>query len=362
MKTKGEDMLEDALKDLRNKIETLLDSDKNIVIWGAGNTALLYAPVFQEEVDPVAFVDNFADKYDGRMFLGTPVILPNELHGKEALILICSQNPPMVDAISHQIEETLKLPFLTINEFILARHAEEIRKCVDLLEDNESRDVYCEVVSGWVENRFPDIKYYSSDVYFGNPQFVTENSQEIYVDLGAFVGDTIEKFMFSCSGTFKKIIAFEPDRRNFSAMKERAKRLRLEWALEDSKIELVNAGVGRRTCQMHIEETDNGLSSKICTDESYGDAICQVYALDDYFKEQKITFLKADIESSEYDMLLGAEKTLQRDRPKLAICIYHNPLDLFRIMLWLNSLNIGYKFSIRHHAANFTETVLYAQV
>ena len=60
------------------------------------------------------------------------------------------------------------------------------------------------------------------------------------------------------------------------------------------------------------------------------------------------------------DMLRGAEKVILRDLPKIAVCIYHNASDMYQILNWLADLNLGYKFSIRHHTSNLYDTILYA--
>ena len=59
-------------------------------------------------------------------------------------------------------------------------------------------------------------------------------------------------------------------------------------------------------------------------------------------------------------MLLGAEKVLQRNRSKWAICIFHSTPDLCSIMNWVDSLNLGYKFWVRHHGVKLGETIMYA--
>jgi len=87
-----------------------------------------------------------------------------------------------------------------------------------------------------------------------------------------------------------------------------------------------------------------------------------VYTLDDYFKEQKVSFIKADIESYELDMLHGAESVIKRDRPLLAICIYHNASDMFTIPLFIKELCGDYKLKIRHHTYSLLDTVLYAYI
>ena len=67
-----------------------------------------------------------------------------------------------------------------------------------------------------------------------------------------------------------------------------------------------------------------------------------------------------DIEGSELDALKGAEHSLRRWRPKLALSLYHRPEDLFSIPLWLDSLDCGYSFFLDHYSIHTEETVLYA--
>ncbi|MBQ6342965.1 MAG: FkbM family methyltransferase [Anaerolineaceae bacterium] len=74
----------------------------------------------------------------------------------------------------------------------------------------------------------------------------------------------------------------------------------------------------------------------------------------------KVTYIKADIESFEYKMLKGAEKTIKNNKPRLAICIYHNAVDMYSILLLIHRINPDYRFSVRHHSFTLSETVLYA--
>ena len=69
-----------------------------------------------------------------------------------------------------------------------------------------------------------------------------------------------------------------------------------------------------------------------------------------------------DVEGAELQSLQGAKRTIMKYRPKLAICIYHKNEDLFSCLLFINHIvgNDIYKYYIRHHSDNITETVLYA--
>jgi FkbM family methyltransferase len=74
----------------------------------------------------------------------------------------------------------------------------------------------------------------------------------------------------------------------------------------------------------------------------------------------RIDFIKMDIEGSELAALRGAESSIRRWRPKLAISIYHRPEDFFVIPSWIDSLGLGYRFHLDHYSIHNEETVLYA--
>ena len=67
-----------------------------------------------------------------------------------------------------------------------------------------------------------------------------------------------------------------------------------------------------------------------------------------------------DIEGCELRALKGAENSIKKYRPKLAICIYHKYEDILEIPEYLMSLNLNYRFYMRHHTMSVDETVFYA--
>jgi hypothetical protein len=72
-----------------------------------------------------------------------------------------------------------------------------------------------------------------------------------------------------------------------------------------------------------------------------------------------IDFIKMDIEGSELKALKGAERTLKRCRPVLAITIYHSPEDFVGIPIYLSSLLDGYTWKLLHQTNEYCETILY---
>lgn len=76
----------------------------------------------------------------------------------------------------------------------------------------------------------------------------------------------------------------------------------------------------------------------------------------------KVDFIKMDIEGAELEALKGAQNVIRRFKPKLAISVYHNLHDFWTIPQWIESLDLGYKFSLRHFTIHAEETVLFAEV
>lgn len=122
---------------------------------------------------------------------------------------------------------------------------------------------------------------------------------------------------------------------------------------------LINAGVYDHDGTVRFA-VSSSTGSKISED---GDGIVDVRVQTiDSLALEKVTFIKMDIEGAELNALKGAEKTLLRDKPKLAICIYHSNEDMLGVAEYLHRLLPEYKFHVRHHncCPYETETVLYA--
>ena len=67
-----------------------------------------------------------------------------------------------------------------------------------------------------------------------------------------------------------------------------------------------------------------------------------------------------DIEGAEYQAILGAKKIIDKYKPKLAICVYHKPEDIWELPWLIHKINQEYKFYLRHYSFGDVETVLYA--
>lgn len=146
-------------------------------------------------------------------------------------------------------------------------------------------------------------------------------------------------------------------------MLNRFERLSKEWAFSIDRIVAVPAGVGEKsgTLNMLPQESDcASIGANLRAESTPESENVQIYSLDDYFADKPVSFIKADIEGFEYQMLVGATQIIQRDKPLLAICIYHSASDMYAIPLLIKNILPDYALSIRHHYGDHLETVLYA--
>ena len=242
------------------------------------------------------------------------------------------------------------------------------RQVYDLLEDEMSRRTFTDVLSIkfklMPEWALTDV--FCNEQYFAIPETLKSLPGGTFVDCGAYVGDTVEAFLHhQASWSYDKIVAFEPSSDQYAAMQKRFVRLQEEWALPDGRLIPVNAGVGRKTSRsflVHGAESDGLSAMRIAENPEAadgGDAV-EIVSLDEFFDDQRVDFIQADIEGYEMEMLRGAEHLIRKRHPRLAICIYHKLVDFFEIPLYLKELVPEYHFKVRHHSMDLMETVLYA--
>lgn len=92
-----------------------------------------------------------------------------------------------------------------------------------------------------------------------------------------------------------------------------------------------------------------------------GTVSVKVNTLDEILKNQKVDFIKMDIEGAEVEALKGAKKIIREQKPKLAISVYHKPEDIFLISLLIHNMCSEYKLYLRHYRQfSAQETICYA--
>lgn len=193
---------------------------------------------------------------------------------------------------------------------------------------------------------------FSMQIIDGGIQYFPENlfqlsQSEVFVDCGAYTGDTITEFRKAAGDHFSRIVAFEPDPGNFAVLQSAVK--------GDGRIFVQPYATGARRETLRFA-AGGGDASRV---SSTGNCVIEAVRLDEALDGIAPTYMKFDIEGSEADALEGARETISRHRPKMAVCLYHLPDHLWCIPLRLNELLPNSHFSMRTYAADGFECVCY---
>ena len=237
-------------------------------------------------------------------------------------------------------------------EFINS-HQYELEELYNELADDKSREhlsaYFNQKISGdlkYLQNIWEKNQYYDTGI-------VDLSKINVFVDCGAYDGDSYFSFLKNYkdyTGSEYKGIAylFEPDDINYD-------RLSLNCKL-DERCRIMKLGAGSKRSRFMF--LAGGTGSRI---DKSGDVFIEVDSIDNIVGGQA-DFIKMDIEGNELEALKGAEQTIKKFKPALAICVYHKKEDLITIPQYIKSLCKEYKLYIRAHYKYADELVLYAVI
>lgn len=160
-------------------------------------------------------------------------------------------------------------------------------------------------------------------------------NEEVYVDCGAFIGDTVEEFTGKVEG-YSHIYAIEPDGRTYKKLTANTEGLK--------NISLINAAVSDKTGST----TFFAAGSRGSRQKSVGVETATV-SIDTLLEGGTAGYIKMDVEGMEAEAIDGAKDTIRRHRPKMYLSCYHRSEDMFDIPLRVLSIRDDYKLHIVHH-------------
>ena len=240
-----------------------------------------------------------------------------------------------------------------LNYSFVEKNQQTLDNLMKILADDLSRDT----LTGFFNQRISgNIRYldgrYIKDQYF--PDEIKFEDNEVFIDCGAFDGDTIDIFIQKMKKEGKKIakiFAFEPDEKNFGKLKDRGfeNTILFRKGVYNQKTTLCFTGAGN---------TRNAISEAGLFHVEV-DTIDNTILAIPYINNTGM-LIKMDIEGSELAAIEGAKNTITAYKPKLAICVYHKNEDLITIPQKILSFVPEYKLYLRAHRPLTDEVVLYA--
>ncbi len=331
--------------------ERLEKTDNPIFIYGMGDGCLKLLRELDRRSIPICGIFASDEFVRGHYFEGHLVHKLSEIekaaeqNGYEIIILLAfaAGYPELIEKIDMlNKKHTLFMPDTAVigGEPFFKRHIterlEDIKKVYDMLSDDISREVFKNTLKYKITGKLEFLRKCTTepDEAFSNIIKLKEN--EVYVDLGAFNGDTVLDFANRTNCRYEAIYAFEPNKRNFKKLKRSAERL--------EHITLLNSAAWSENTTL-IFNTGGGRQSQVSKKGIETDA----KSVDSVLNGQKATYIKYDVEGSEKEAIEGSKNTIKKYSPKLCVAVYHRLFDMFDIPLQIKSINPDYKFFLRHY-------------
>ena len=243
------------------------------------------------------------------------------------------------------LAENLPLP-------LLGRNAAAIAKVRDRLEDDHSKRVYEDVI----RHRFfgTPLPLRGEHPIYAHP-LVRAEPGDCVVDGGAATGDTAALFLGQ-TGANCTIHSFEPTPGSYREL------ARYAAELDPPVVHPHEAALWSEEGYVtFFEAFEMSHGNRI---GGHGELRVEAVTLDGLVRKgviDRVDLIKLDVEGAELAALQGARETIRRFKPRLQVCLYHKPADLWELPLFLADLAPEYRMFLGHHSDSHLDTVLYCR-
>ena len=325
---------------------------------------------FAQELNIDGFVTTKSRKSE---FLGKKVVLLENVQAED-LVLVCETNGAAaverllagyrfrhMDCFSFSVKTKSSVRLYHFSGWAedIEKNFSKYQKIFNLLADEESKRVFYNLVNFKFSGDMRYLKDFELEAQSDQSKQAVQSEQTqyfepflnlpqkpVFADVGGFTGDTTSQFIEKYPD-YSAVYLFEPEphflKKAKETLKDSANIFFIEKGLSDSK--------------KTVKFTSKGLASRI---DSNGETEIETDTLDNYIgAETKIDFIKMDIEGEESAAIRGAVETIKKNRPVLAICVYHKPDDFWKIPEQVLSIYSGYSIFMRHYSEVSDETVMF---
>ncbi len=225
---------------------------------------------------------------------------------------------------------------------LIESNRDKIEFVHEILSDDESKSTYSQIIDSLKKKTFTQISTYPISEQYFPIDLIRRNGSEIFVDVGAGpFGENIQNLKMIYGTDFRAYL-FEPC-------------FYIENFEKDIKVKCIRKALGDRVENVQLRNYFG--KNAIVTDD--GEEIAERILLDDAEIEDKITYLKIDVEGEEKKVISGSRSRIKNDRPIIACATYHFVQDFWEIPLMIKEIVKNYQFYLRSYLG-VAETIFYA--
>lgn len=345
-------------------------SNNQIIIYGCGNSGtVLYERMKQEGIEIIAFIDNGKSIY-GKEYQGIPIYTNEEmlvhLVKNQTYVVIVT----LLDILSYESIKKEVLEKININNNIqvffftqfraydklftldkkpefsayigestqmLLSNKERIMHIYNVLSDELSKKCYLELLNYYIASDFISFTVLPFKEHYFAYDLYKKVADEVFIDCGAYDGDTIDIFTENQNGIYEKYIAIEADKANYEKLVEKVKNIK--------KIEVINSFISNEVKEINFISQGTSYSRG-----GKGEEVIQTSTLDELVYKYKPTFIKINIEGADVEAIMGAKNTIKTFMPIIAAQGHHKVEHLWEIIETIESFNNStYHFFLRNY-------------
>lgn len=241
-----------------------------------------------------------------------------------------------------------------IEKSFFEQNAHNYYKNYCILEDKKSK----ECMIAYLRCKMSENVDYVIDVfdgeinYFNNPCFELRED-EVYVDIGAYTGDSVELFLKESGGHYKKIYAYEPEEENYTLLKKLVGNKHLK------NVVCEQMGTWNKKEKLSFDLDEESSSISLATPKVQSTEI-NVDALDSMLGDEEVTLIKINFLSGIRETIEGMKHILIQHKPRLVITVGFDEYALLSIPMLIKEINPEYRIYLRFAAAMPARLLLFA--
>ena len=355
--------------------EYLKTAGKPVVLYGTGDGADKVLARLAETGVPVSSIFASDEFVRGQQFHGFTVQAYSELLASRekviVLIAFASELPDVMERFYKlaSVHETYAphVPVFSGEETVtpawIKKYETKLLAVYDRLADAVSRETFASVLNYKLSGKLSYLQACTTNRTEDMRTIFSFGREETYLDLGAYNGDTVQEFLLLTHGRYKKIIALEPDPKNYKKLTDYVRQYELK------NVTCLQAGVWNGCGSLELTG-NGGRQSTFWEADRSGFAtqpLSQTCSMKKKIKKQQVNvvsvdavlgndhadYMKFDVEGVEKEALEGAAGHLVPDGngalPKLLVAAYHHDEDIFALPLLLWKLQPEYQIYLRKH-------------